>query len=84
MTTQINLLPDVPPMGARLIARAAGGAAMRLHQIGRIRLPATTVCARCGSPAVALAIKENGAVKAYCLPCVEQMKETSSHDPVTC
>lgn len=54
-----------------------------LQRIGRIRLPASTVCVRCGSPAVTLAIKENGAVKAYCLPCVEQMKEERKQAAMT-
>ena len=48
---------------------------MTLRQIGRIRLPASTVCARCASPDVVLAIREGDDVNAYCDACVERMKE---------
>jgi len=52
-----------------------------LRQIGRVRLPASTVCAWCGAAAVQMAIREDGAVKAYCVECVEQMKkERAQHN----
>ena len=48
-----------------------------LRQIGRVRLPAsTTVCVRCGTPDVVLAIKEkDGTINAYCAACARRIDD---------
>jgi hypothetical protein len=47
-----------------------------LRQIGRVRLPTSTVCARCQTPAVVLAIREDdGTVNAYCAACARRIDD---------
>lgn len=49
----------------------------KFQQIGRVRLPASTVCALCGASPVA-AILEDGETRAYCAACMERVTQTQS------
>ena len=47
-----------------------------LRQIWRVKMPTSTVCARCQTPYVVLAIKEtDGTVNAYCAACAARIDD---------
>ena len=47
-----------------------------LRQIGRVKVPTSTTCARCGTAYIALAIKESdGTIKAYCAACAARIDD---------
>lgn len=55
-----------------------------LRQIGRVKMPTSTVCARCGTPYVALAIKEpDGTTSAYCAACAALIDDERTMRPKT-
>ncbi len=55
-----------------------------LRQIGRVRLPTSTTCARCKTPDVVLAIKgEDGTTYAYCAACAALIDDERTMRPKT-
>ena len=56
-----------------------------LRQIGRVKMPtSTTVCARCGTADVVLAIKESdGTTSAYCAACARRIDDERTMRPKT-
>ena len=47
-----------------------------LRQIGRVKMPTSTTCARCKTPDVVLAIKgEDGTTYAYCAACARRIND---------
>ena len=47
-----------------------------LRQIGRVKMPKSTACARCGTAYVVLAIKEaDGTINAYCASCAARIDD---------